>query len=377
MTDPRRTPLFSLHEARKARIVDFAGYAMPVQYTGGIIREHDWTRRSAGLFDVSHMGQLIVRPKDGDIVQAARALESIIPSDVVGLPVGRQRYCILTNDSGGILDDLMIANRGNEFLLVLNASRKVEDTRHIRKSISSSCDLIAVDDRALVALQGPMSEAALARIVPGVAEMRFMDSASLAYGDGQVWVSRSGYTGEDGFEISVEAERAVPFVESLEGLPEVELAGLGARDSLRLEAGLCLYGSDIDATTSPVEARIGWSIPKVRREGGTRSGGYPGHERIASDFADGTDRVRIGLRPEGRAPMRPGTELFANSAGDRVIGLVTSGGFGPTIGAPVAMGYVTAEHGNPGTRIFGRVRGKYNEATVVNLPFVKANFKRK
>ncbi|GGL73157.1 glycine cleavage system aminomethyltransferase GcvT [Wenxinia marina] len=371
MTDLKRTPLFSLHEERGARIVPFSGWEMPVQYAPGVMKEHQHTRAAAGLFDVSHMGQVILRG-DG----AAEALEALVPVDVVGLAEGRQRYALFTNDDGGILDDLMVANRGDHLLLVVNAARAEHDIAHLRAGLPDAVEVEPVEDRALIALQGPAAELALSGLLPGVTAMRFMDVATLPWVGASLWVSRSGYTGEDGFEISVPAARAESFAKALLADPSVQPIGLGARDSLRLEAGLCLYGHDIDETTTPVEAGLGWAIQKVRRTGGDRAGGFPGADTILAQLADGAPRARVGLRPDGRQPMREGTELFAADTGGEAVGRVTSGGFGPTIEAPVAMGYVPADHATPGTRLWGEVRGRRQPATVAPLPFVPATFKR-
>ncbi len=334
MPDLNRTPLYDLHVAQGAKLVPFAGYEMPVQYALGVMKEHLWTREHAGLFDVSHMGQVILRAKSGSVDDAARALETLVPVNVLGLKENRQRYALFTNEQGGILDDLMVARKADHLLLVVNAACKEEDIAHLSASLSDSCDVVPVTDRALIALQGPKSEAAFVRLVPGVADMAFMDAAEFAWNDATLWVTRSGYTGEDGFEISVPHAQAVALAEALLAMDEVEAIGLGARDSLRLEAGLCLYGNDIDTTTTPVEAALEWAIQKARREG-DRAGGFPGAGIIFDQFANGASRRRVGLLPEGRAPMRAGTELYA---GETHVGTVTSGAFGPSLEAPMSMG---------------------------------------
>ena len=372
VTDLLRTPLHPLHVELGARMVPFAGWEMPVNYPDGVLQEHLRTRTDAGLFDVSHMGQVILRAPSGTAADAARALESLVPADILGLAEGRQRYALFTSASGGILDDLMVANRGDHLFLVVNAARADHDIAHLEAGLPG-ITVEPVLDRALIALQGPGAAGALDRLVPGAAGMRFMDAAILTAPGGEVWVSRSGYTGEDGFEISVPAAEAAGFAGALLGMDGVYPVGLGARDSLRLEAGLCLYGSDIDETTSPVEADLTWSIGKARRAGGAREGGFPGAERILGELANGAARKRVGLRPEGRAPMRGGTALFA---GAEAIGEVTSGGFGPSLEGPMSMGYVATPHAAPGTRIEGEVRGKRMAAEVVPLPFVAANYKR-
>ncbi len=367
--DLHRTGLHDLHVAKGARMVPFAGYAMPVQYPMGVLREHLHTRAQAGLFDVGHMGQVLLQPL-GTMADLVAAFEAMMPVDVAGLAEGRQRYGLFTNETGGILDDLMFANRGDHLFVVVNAACKAQDIAHMQTHLAEVARVIPVTDRGLLALQGPLAEAVLDRFVPGTAAMRFMDVG--VFGD--LWVSRSGYTGEDGYEISVPDARVMAFAEALLADPAVALIGLGARDSLRLEAGLCLYGHDIDTTTSPVEAGLTWAIQKSRRTGGTRAGGFPGEGRIMQELADGPDRLRVGIRPEGRAPMREGTDLFAPDG--TPIGRVTSGGFAPSLDAPIAMGYVASAHATPGTMIEGEVRGKRLPATVVPLPFRPSTYKR-
>lgn len=376
MDDLKRTGLYDLHVAQGAKMVPFAGYEMPVQYPMGVLKEHLHTRALAGLFDVSHMGQVLLRPKSGEVADAARALEALVPVDVLGLREGRQRYALFTNDAGGILDDLMVAHRGDHLLLVVNAARKEADLAHMAAHLSGTCTIEPVTDRLLLALQGPAAETVLARIVPDVIAMRFMDVAILPSDFGELWVSRSGYTGEDGFEISVPAARGEAFAEAFLQIEEVALIGLGARDSLRLEAGLCLYGSDLDEATSPVEAALDWAIQKVRRRGGDREGGFPGAGRILRELEDGPSRRRVGLLPEGRAPMRAGTEIFALEEGGPAIGAVTSGAFGPSIDRPMSMGYVDAAHAAAGTRLFGEVRGKRLPAIITDMPFRPSTYKR-
>ena len=354
-------------------MVPFAGYEMPVQYPAGVMAEHLHTRRAAGLFDVSHMGQVILRPK-GDMAALVAAFEALMPVDVAGLAEGRQRYGLFTSDTGGILDDLMFANRGDHLFVVVNAACKDADVAHMQAHLSAVAEVEHITDRALLALQGPLAEAALAAWVPGVTEMRFMDVRVFDTGFGPMWVSRSGYTGEDGFEISVPEAGAGDLARALLSSEGVMPIGLGARDSLRLEAGLCLYGHDIDTTTSPVEAGLTWAIQKTRRTGGMRAGGFPGADRILHELSEGPERLRVGLRPEGRAPMREGTALLDPDG--TPLGEVTSGGFGPSVAAPVAMGYVAASHAAPGTRLLGEVRGKRLPVTVVPLPFHPTTYKR-
>ena len=376
MAGLKRTGLYDLHVALGARMVPFAGYEMPVQYPMGVLKEHLHCRAAAGLFDVSHMGQAILRAASGLARDAAAALEALVPADVLGLGVGRQRYALFTDASGGILDDLMVANRGDHLSLVVNAANKDADLAHLRAHLPEGVTAEPVEDRALLAVQGPRAETALARIAPEVAGMRFMDVAVIGSVYGDLWVSRSGYTGEDGFEVSVEADQSKSFAEALLDMEEVAPIGLGARDSLRLEAGLCLHGSDIDPTTTPVEADLAWAIGKARRSGGDRAGGFPGAGRILSELADGPARRRVGLLPEGRAPMRAGTPLFAEPEGGAEIGSVTSGAYGPSIERPMSMGYVSAEASGIGATVYGEVRGKRMPATVAALPFRPAGYKR-
>ena len=374
MGELKRTPLYDLHVEQGARMVPFAGYEMPVQYGMGVMKEHLHTRAAAGLFDVSHMGQVILR--GGSHAEVALAFEKMVPMDVLGLGEGRQRYGLFTNAAGGIEDDLMFANRGDHLFVVVNAACKDGDIARMRSALEPGVSVTEITDRALIALQGPAAEAALARLSGAVADMAFMDVATVELNGAECWVSRSGYTGEDGYEISVPAAAAEALCRVLLDMEEVEAIGLGARDSLRLEAGLCLYGNDISAGTSPVEAGLNWAIQKVRRAGGDRAGGFPGAERIFGDMAEGVARKRVGLAPQGRAPMRAGTVLYAGAEGGDPIGEVTSGGFGPTLEAPVAMGYVGSAQAVAGTEIFGEVRGKRLPLTVAKMPLVPARFKR-
>lgn len=371
----KRTPLHALHRLHGARMVPFAGYEMPVQYGAGVLKEHLHTRAAAGLFDVSHMGQIAVRAHSGKTADAARALEQLIPVDILGLHPGRQRYGFFTDEHGGISDDLMIANLGDRLLLVVNAACKVADEAHLRAAVGDVCT-IEVLPRALLALQGPMSEPVLASLSPGVAAMRFMDVGEHMILGARCIVSRSGYTGEDGYEISVPEAAVADIAGELLRNRNVLPIGLGARDSLRLEAGLCLHGADIDRTTTPIEADLGWAMQAVRRPGGARAGGYPGEAVIARQLCDGAVRRRVGLRPEGRAPVRAGAPLFSEITGGEAIGIVTSGGFGPSLDAPIAMGYVPRDRAGPGTRVFAEVRGKRLSVAVAALPFVAHRYKR-
>jgi aminomethyltransferase len=374
-TSSKLTFLDAFHRRAGARMVPFAGYRMPLNYADGIISEHRQVRSAAGLFDVSHMGQLALRPRSGDIFAVAIALESLMPVDFRSLGVGRQRYGLLTNERGGILDDLMVARLPDRFFVVVNASRKDADEKHIREKLSAACEIERYDERALLALQGPQACDAINEITTGVSDMAFMDVRVVQVFGFDCIVTRSGYTGEDGFEISLPSSIVEKFAEALLAQERVKPIGLGARDSLRLEAGLCLYGSDIDETTTPIEASLGWAIQKSRRPGGVHAGGFPGESKIFQEVEQGAPRRRVGLRPEGRAPVRGGAALYDREDANEPIGHVTSGCFGPTVNAPVAMGYVT--RGIPdGTVVFAELREKRIPTQLVALPFVKPNYKR-
>jgi aminomethyltransferase len=379
------TPLNALHIELGARMVPFAGYSMPVQYPSGLMAEHHHTRTAAGLFDVSHMGQLRLVGPD-----AAAAFETLIPVDVIDLPVGKQRYGLLLNDEGGIIDDLMFFNKGNnEIFVIVNGACKVGDMAHIQAKIGQRCQVIPMPEMALLALQGPQAVAALARLAPGVEKLVFMTGGTFTVQTGtqaiDVFLTRSGYTGEDGFEISVHNDHAEAIARALLAQPEVKPIGLGARNSLRLEAGLCLYGNDIDATTNPVEANLLWAMQKVRRAGGAREGGYPGATKILAALAASTGataingtqtgiRKRVGLIALERIPVRDHTEL--QDGHGNPIGEVTSGLLGPTIDKPVAMGYVDAAFSALGTQIVAIVRGKPVPMEVSAMPFVPTRYFR-
>ncbi len=371
----KTTPLHALHLAHGAKMVPFAGYEMPVQYAPGVLKEHLHTRAAAGLFDVSHMGQIALTPKSGRVADAALALERLVPQDIVALSTGRQRYAQFTNDAGGILDDLMVANFGDHLFLVVNAACKDADAAHLREHLSVACE-IAVLDRALIALQGPKAAEVLSKFCASAPAMTFMDAGPQDVMGVACFVSRSGYTGEDGYEISVPADRAADLATALLADPDVMPIGLGARDSLRLEAGLCLYGHDIDASTSPVEAGLNWSIQKSRRSGGARPGGFPGAAKILAQLDDKPMRRRVGLQPEGRAPIREGIKLFVSADSHEPVGAVTSGGFGPSAAAPVAMGYLPERHSAVGGTVFAELRGKRLPMRVVALPFVLHSYSR-
>ncbi|GGH12084.1 aminomethyltransferase [Alsobacter metallidurans] len=368
------TPLHARHRALGARMVPFAGYEMPVQYPTGILAEHAWTRESAGLFDVSHMGQgFLIGP---DHETTARALETLCPADVLGLKPGQQRYSQFLAEDGGILDDFMITRPADPdedgvLMLVVNAAGKAQDWAHLERHLPAGVRLLRADGRGLLALQGPKAAEALDRHARGVAEMAFMTAISTSFDGIPVQVSRSGYTGEDGYEISVAAKKLDAVAGALLADPLVKPIGLGARDSLRLEAGLCLYGHDIDPSTSPVEAALVWSMGKRRRQ----EGGFPGFERIGRELAEGPSRIRVGLLLEGRAPAREGAEIVTPEGAS--VGKVTSGGFGPTVGGPIAMGYVAPAHAAPGTALALMVRGQALPAKVVALPFVPHRYVRK
>jgi len=362
--EPLALPLDAWHRARGARMVPFAGYLMPIQYEG-IMAEHLWTRESAGLFDVSHMGQLIL---SGDGVDAA--LEALVPADIAGLGEGRQRYSLLLAEDGGILDDLMIARAPMGLYLVVNGAMKWDDIGHLREHLPDDITISHLEDRALLALQGPKAVDALKRVVPGVDTLSFMEAGSFFWGLEPLWISRSGYTGEDGFEISLPAAHVSEFCDRLCAEPEVKPIGLGARDSLRLEAGLPLYGHDLDETINPVEADLGFALSKRRRA----EGGFPGAATILKAHAEGAARRRVGLRIEGKMPVRESAEIF--SGADKV-GVVTSGGFAPSVGAPIAMGYVATPLAAPGTALEAEVRGKRVALTVTSMPFIPHRYHRK
>jgi aminomethyltransferase len=368
-----RTPLRDLHLSLGARMAPFAGYEMPVQYPAGIIAEHQWTRGNAGFFDVSHMGQAFLTGPDHATTVAA--LEALVPGDIAGLDLGRMRYTQLLNEKGGIIDDLMVtrsssADDDGALGLVVNAGRKSIDYAWIESHLPPKVKLVRAEDRALIALQGPKAAEVLARHARKAAALAFMSGTSAEFDGIDCHVSRSGYTGEDGFEISVVSSRARGLAQALLAEPEVKPVGLGARDSLRLEAGLCLYGHDLDETTSPVEAGLVWSIGKRRRS----EGGFIGAERVLRELKDGANRKRVGIRPEGRGPAREGTEIFT-PAGSR-IGFVTSGLFGSTLGGPISMGYVDAAFAVPETAVTLIVRDKPIAARIVPLPFVPHRYKR-
>ena len=372
----KQTPLHALHIASGGKMVAFAGYDMPVQFGPGVLREHLHTRNRAGLFDVSHMGQIALRPKSGKVEDAALALERLVPQDILAVAPGRQRYAQFTRESGGILDDLMVANFGDHLFLVVNAACKADDEARLRGRLSDICVIEPLPGRALIALQGPKAESVLAKFCADVSAMRFMDAGARRVGGVECFVSRSGYTGEDGFEISVPAQAAERLAKELLADSDVLPIGLGARDSLRLEAGLCLYGHDIDTSTTPVEGALEWSIQKSRRKGGARAGGFCGADLILAQLEAGAPRRRVGLRPEGRAPVREGAPLFEDAVSLLPIGAVTSGGFGPSVNAPIAMGYLPSPLATPGGLVFAEVRGQRLPLRISPMPFVPNTYKR-
>ena len=362
----RKTPLHALHVELGARMAPFAGYDMPIHYPAGVLAEHLHTREAAGLFDVSHMGQALIEGADHAAV--ATFLESLCPADLLNLAPGRQRYTQLLNENGGIVDDLMVTRppgSNGSLRLIVNAARKAVDFALIRERLPLGVRLTPLPEAALIALQGPLAAATLSRLAPGegLETMAFMSARPAGLAGFETFVSRSGYTGEDGYEISLASTQAERFARILLSQPDVAPIGLGARDSLRLEAGLCLYGHELDETVDPIEAALSWSIQKRRRV----EGGFPGARRIQGELANGPDRQRVGVRPDGRAPAREGTEIV--SADGAPIGVVTSGGFGPSVGGPIAMGYVARAHATVGTRISLMVRGKPLSARIATLPF--------
>lgn len=376
---PSLLPLDAWHRAKGGRMVPFAGYEMPVQYEG-IMAEHLWTRQHAGLFDVSHMGQLLFTGEG-----VAQALEALLPGDLQVLAPNRMRYSLLLADNGGILDDLMVtrlpeahpfgeagepAPAGEAFYMVVNGATKYDDLGHLREALADSITINHLEERALLALQGPEAVATLARLVPGVDALRFMTAGAFDWQGHALWISRSGYTGEDGCEVSLPAEAAEAFADALTGEPEVQPIGLGARDSLRLEAGLPLYGHDLDEETTPVAADLGFALSKRRRE----EGGFPGAERILAERAEGPATKRVGLRVDGRQPVREGATVVDQTG--KTVGRVTSGGFAPSVGAPIAMAYVPAALAVPGTEITLSQRGKAHTAEVVPMPFISHRYVR-
>lgn len=364
-----RTPLYDLHQELGAKLVEFAGYEMPVQYPLGVKKEHLHTRAAAGLFDVSHMGQVKLSG-----AKAAQALEKLVPVDIVDLPQMRQRYALFTNEQGGVLDDLMVTNAGDFLFLVVNAACKEQDIAHLQNHLEGECNIEVLDDRALLALQGPQAARIMTQLAPESAQMVFMTAKWLLLDGIECFVTRSGYSGEDGFEISVPAKQAEHLARVLLADDDVEMIGLGARDSLRLEAGLCLYGHELSPEITPVEASLNWALSKARRADGIRPGGYLGDKTIMQQLAQGVSRKRVGIQALGKMPVRDPAELF--DADNNLIGFVSSGGFGPSVNAPIAIGFVSTELAVNGTHLFAKVRNKLVEVEVVGLPFIQANYYR-
>ncbi len=370
----KKTPLYDLHLKHNARMVPFAGFDMPVQYTMGVKKEHLHTRTQAGLFDVSHMGQIRLTGPS-----AAADLEKLVPVDIIDLPAGKQRYALFTNEEGGILDDLMVtrfpSDNDDHLYIVVNAACKEQDIAHLKAHLGDSTTMELLDDRALIALQGPEAAKALARLAPEVNNMVFMDARQMTIAGADCFISRSGYTGEDGFEISIPVHQASALTQQLLEQPEVELIGLGARDSLRLESGLCLYGHDLNPETTPIEGSLIWAISKIRRTGGDRAGGFPGDNIILQQIeTKDVGKKRVGLTGSSRAPVREGTELVNDR--DEIIGQVTSGTYGPTVEAPIAMAYLPKEYAALDTSVFARVRGKKLPMTVSKMPFIQQRYYR-
>ena len=370
-----QTPLNKLHQNNNARMTAFAGYNMPLQYENGIMSEHLHTRSHAGLFDVSHMGQIVLRGNDFN--QVAEALETLIPMEVKTLKADRQRYGFFTNNTGGILDDFMFSNRGDHIYMVVNASRKEDDIKHLSEHLEPlGVSVENLENRALIAVQGPASEKVLSEHYLKISNMNFMDVATIPIAGAECWISRSGYTGEDGFEISIPNKAAENVTETLLKHKSVELVGLGARDSLRLEAGLCLYGQDIDTKTSPVAAGLNWAMHKSRLSKGQKEGRFPGANAILSEIKNGAEYKLVGFVPLGKAPIRTDTQLFDNGTSCVPIGRITSGLFSPTQKHPIALGYIKSEFSHLGHRVNAQVRGKLLEVEVTSLPFVKKKFKK-
>ena len=377
MVKTQQTLLYDLHNSLGAKFVPFAGYDMPVQYEDGVMKEHLHTRNFSGVFDVSHMGQIIVRPKGNDFSDTVNSLESLMPSDLKNLKKNRQCYSFFTNKNGGLLDDLMISNRGDHFFIVVNASRKIDDLNHLKDKIGDTCHVEMLQDRSLLAVQGPMAETVLEKLSSQFVEMNFLDVKNINILGSTCWVSRSGYTGEDGFELSIENESVERITKEILSDSDAKLIGLGARDSLRLEAGLCLYGNELNEETTPVQASLNWAIHKERKIGGSREGGFVGANNVLRELRDGTKMKRIALLPEGRGPMREGCQIFESFDSNSAIGFVTSGGFSPTLKKPISMGYIESEFTRTGLKVFVELRGKRMIASISDLPFVSNNYKRK
>ena len=376
MNTLNRTALYDLHRSLGAKSIPFAGYEMPVNYPLGIMKEHLYCRESAGLFDVSHMGQLIISSTTQPMQSIATELEKLLPIDILGLGEGRQRYGFLPNSQGGIIDDLMISNRGDHFFVVINASRKEIDFKYFKKNISKEIDVDLISTRSLIAIQGPQSEKILSSQIGELSSLNYLDVKNFLYNGEIMWVSRSGYTGQDGFEISLPNNLCEFFCKSILEQEGIEPIGLGARDTLRLECGLCLYGQDLNETITPIEAGLKWAIQKVRRTGGEREGGFIGQEKILAQIEKSPSLKREAFSPHGKAPLRSGTKLFSDDLGKNEIGLITSGSYSPTLERPISMGYLNHTKFKVGDPIFGELRTKFFPLKLTKLPFVPTSFKR-
>ena len=376
MTELKKTALYDLHRSLGAKAIPFAGYEMPVNYTLGIMKEHLYCRKSAGLFDVSHMGQLVISSNTQSMQFIATELEKLLPIDLLGLGKDRQRYGFLPNKEGGIIDDLMISNRGDHYFVVINASRKEIDFKYFKENISQEIDVDLIKTRALIAIQGPQSEKILSSQIGELSSLTYLDVRNFSYKGETLWVSRSGYTGQDGFEISIPNSLCEVFCKNILEQDGTEPIGLGARDTLRLECGLCLYGQDLNETITPIEAGLTWAIQKVRRAGGEREGGFVGQKKILKQIEEHPYFKREAFFPDGRAPLRSGTKLFSDDKGKNEIGMITSGGYSPSLERPISMGYLNHNKFNVDEPIFGEVRNKFFSVTLTKLPFVPTSFKR-
>ena len=376
MDDVKKTQLYELHKKLEAKFVSFAGYSMPVQYTDGVLKEHLHTRKYSGFFDVSHMGQITVWPKNGKKHELIKCLEYLMPCDLISLPENRQCYSILTNTHGGIIDDIMIANRGTHYHIVVNASQKYADFKHLKEHIADTGDVYLAENKSLIAIQGPMSHKIISEICPDTLKMKFMDQYQTKILANSCLISRSGYTGEDGFEISIDDKSVISLTQNILKNENLKPVGLGARDSLRMEAGLCLYGNDLNQQITPPEAFLSWSIHKTRRERNSSRSNFLGSKIILNQLTDGVDYIRIGLLPSGKAPMRQGSEIYADLSGENKIGVITSGGFSPTLSRPISMGRILKSFSEQNTEIFVKVREKLLPATITKIPFIPNKYKK-
>ena len=376
MTELKKTALYDLHRSLGAKSIPFAGYEMPVNYPLGIMKEHLHCRKSAGLFDVSHMGQLVISSSTQSMQFIANELEKLLPIDMLGLGEDRQRYGFLPNKEGGIIDDLMVSNRGDHYFAVINASRKEIDFKYLKENISREIDVDLIKTRALIAIQGPQSEKILSNQIGELSSLKYLDVKNFSYRGETLWVSRSGYTGQDGFEISLPNSLCEVFCKNILEQDGIEPIGLGARDTLRLECGLCLYGQDLNETITPIEAGLKWAIQKVRRAGGEREGGFVGQKKILKQIEEQPYFKREAFFPDGRAPLRSGTKLFTDDSGKNEIGVITSGSYSPSLERPISMGYLDHNKFKIGDPIFGELRTKFLPIKLTKLPFVATSFKR-